>query len=227
MLRLIVLFFCWFAAVAQAAPQQVTVVYHATRKGQPFANVTETFRQQGGRYQIESVTEGIGVYGLFGKRVLSSEGEVTADGLRPLHFEQKQGDSDRKTIKADFDWAAGTLTMQSKGKSKSEPLQAGTQDVLSFAYQFMFRPPQGDEVALPVTTGRRLKVYRYRIDGRDVPVDSTAGSFKTLHLVNADAEGDDKEFWLGTQSHHIPVRISIKDENGMVIEQTLTSLHVE
>lgn len=225
MLRFIVWIFLWSAALAQAAPQQVTVVYQATRKGQPFATVTETFRQQDGRYQIESVTEGIGAYALFGKRVLKSSGEVTAQGLRPLQFQQTQGGG--RAVRADFDWQTGTLTMQYKGKTKTEPLRPGTQDVLSYAYQFMFQPPRGEEVVLPVTTGRRLRDYRYRVSGRDVPVESPAGKYRTVHLTEAAADEDSKEFWLGSQQHHIPVRILMKDESGTVTEQTLTSLHVE
>jgi hypothetical protein len=227
MQRLLAWFLLWCATVAQAAPQQITVVYHATRKGLPFANVSETFSQRDGRYQIESVTEGIGVYALFGKRVLKSSGEVVAQGLRPLQFEQIQGDNASKTVKANFDWAAGTLSMQYKGKTKTEPLQPGTQDLLSYAYQFIFQPPRGEEVVMPVTTGRRLREYRYRIAERDVVVDSVAGSYKAIHLIEAESGEDSKELWLGSQQHHIPVRIIMKDENGTVTEQTLTSLHVE
>ncbi len=225
MLKLVAWIFLWSAALAQAAPQQVTVVYQAARKGQPFATVTETFRQQGGRYQIESVTEGIGAYALLGKRVLKSSGEVTAQGLRPLQFQQTQGGG--RTVRADFDWQAGTLTMQYKGKTRTEPLQPGTQDVLSYAYQFMFQPPRGETVVLPVTTGRRLREYRYLVSGRDVQVETPAGKYRTVHLTEAAADEDSKEFWLGSQQHHIPVRILMRDENGTVIEQTLTGFRVK
>jgi hypothetical protein len=225
MLRILAATLLLIAGIAQAAPQKLVAVYHATRNGQPFANVTETFVQEGGRYKLESVTEGIGVYALFGKRRLTSEGEVTPDGLRPARFEQQQGD--KKPVTADFDWPAGTLTMQSRGKTSTAPLEAGAQDLLSYAYQFMFRPPQGDEVVLPVTTGRKLRVYRYKVAERGAVLETGAGQFNTYHLVNAEQSGDEKELWLGVEAQHIPVRIVLKDENGARIEQTLTSLHVE
>ncbi len=218
-----------FAAIAaQAAPKQLTAVYHATRNGQPFANITETFRQESGHYKLESVTEGIGVYGLFGKRRLSSEGEVTAEGLRPSHFEQQQGDNAKKAVSADFDWAAKTIAMKAKGQASAAPLEDGTQDLLSFAYQFMFVPPKAEEVVLPVTTGKKLRTYHYRVAERDVVVESAAGKFKAVHLVNAkDGGGEEKELWLGAEANHIPVRIVMQDENGAKVEQVLTSLHVE
>lgn len=227
MLRMLAVVLLFVAHSAAAAPQQLTAVYYATRNSQPFATVTETFTRDGQRYTLESVTEGIGVYALFGKRRLYSEGEVTADGLRPAHFEQQQGDQVKKAVSADFDWVAGTIAMKYKGKTNTAPLETGAQDILSYAYQFMFKPPQGDEVVMPVTTGKKMRVYRYRIAERDAAVESAAGKYKTVHLVNAEQNEDQKELWLGAEAHHIPVRITMRDEKGAKIEQTLTSLHVE
>ena len=216
------------ASLAQAAPQSIKAVYHVTRNGQPFADITETYRQQDGRYTLESITDGIGIYGLFGKRRLLSEGEVTAQGLRPARFEQQQGDDAKRTVKADFDWKAGTLSMAYKGKSKTETLPAGTQDLASFAYQFMFSPPTADGIEMPVTTGKKLRVYRYAASERDVDVETPAGKFRTLRLVNTkESSQEDKQLWLATDRHHLPVRIVMQDEKGATIEQVLTSLHVE
>lgn len=222
--KLVIWIFLWSSALVQAAPREVTVVYQATHQGQPFATVTETFRQQDGRYQITSVTEGMGAYALFGKRVLQSSGEVTAQGLRPLQFQQTQAG---RMVRADFDWQAGMLTLQYKGKTKTQPLLLGTQDVLSYAYQFMFQPPRGGEVVLPVTTGRRLREYRYLISARNVLVESPAGKYHTMHLKEAAADDDSKEFWLGTQLHHIPVRILMKQDNGAVTMLTLTNVRMD
>jgi hypothetical protein len=225
--RFWLLFLLLLAGSALAAPpRNFSAVYHITRNGQDFGDVTETFRQENGRYKLESLTKGVGVYSLLGVRRLVSEGEVTPDGLRPAHFEQQQGPSG-KTVSADFDWAAGTLTMNYKGKSKTEALPPGTQDLASYAYQFMFVPPQGDDVEIPVTTGRKLRTYHYRVDGRDVTVEAPAGKYKTLHFVNATEDGDDKQLWLGVELHHIPVRIVIQDEKLGALEQVLTSLQVE
>jgi len=216
-----------FSVVAEAAPQSVKAIYHVTRNGQDFAKVTETFKQENGRYTLESVTDGIGVYGLFGKRRLYSEGEVTPDGLRPGRFEQQQGDDAKRAVKAEFDWAAASLTMTAKGKTRQDKLMPGTQDLASFAYQFMFVPPKGDLIEMPVTTGKKLRVYQYDVLARDVELETPSGKFKTLHLVNRKESGDDKQLWLGLDRHYIPVRILMQDEKGAKIEQVLTGLHVE
>ncbi|HSH73787.1 MAG TPA: DUF3108 domain-containing protein [Methylophilaceae bacterium] len=222
------------ASMVQAAPKQVETVYQVTRGGQPFATITETFKHENGRYKIDSVTKGIGVYALLGKRILSSEGEVTAEGLKPSHFELHQGDNAKKSLYVDFDWPANLLTMKVKGNPTTAPLEKGTQDILSLVYQFMFVQPSGEEFTLPVTTGKKLRSYTYQVVERTEPVEVAAGKFKTIHMQNLGKENqakekdsDDKELWLGVESHYLPVRLIMHDENGAVIEQTLTSLHVE
>jgi hypothetical protein len=224
----ILLFLCGalLSALALASPpQRVQAVYEATRNGQPFATVTETYFQEGTRYRIESITKGIGVYALFGTRRLASEGEVTPDGLRPARFELQQGD--RRPQRATFDWTTGKLTMESK-KTSSADLLPGTQDLASFPYQFMFRPPTGDEVEMPVTTGKKLRTYHYRVAGRDERMESALGELRVVRLVNdAPEANDEKELWLASDKHHIPARIVTRDENGARIEQVLTSLSIE
>lgn len=221
-------FLCGLLAscMALAAPQKVSAVYEASRNGQPFATVTESYRQEGTHYRIESVTKGIGVYALFGLRRLTSEGEVTAEGLKPSRFEQQQGD--RKPVVAEFDWDAGKLTMTNKNKTKTADLESGTQDLASFAYQFMFRPPAGDELVMPVTIGKRLRSYQYTVSGRGETLEGVLGGIKVMRLTSVvKDEGDEKELWLASDKYHIPAKIVFRDENGAKIEQVLTRLTFE
>jgi hypothetical protein len=217
-------------SVAIAAPKSVTLNYEASRNGQPFANITETYSEQNGKYRIESVTKGIGVYALLGERRLTSEGEVGKGGLKPLHFELHQAGNPKRSLYTDFDWAAKTLNMKVKGKLVTAELLPGTQDISSLIYQFMFVQPPADVFKLPVTTGKKIKMYEYHVAGRDVPVSVPAGSYKTLHLRDAgdNADEDSKELWLGgAASHFLPVRLIMRDDKGAVIEQVLTSLHAK
>lgn len=178
---------------------------------------------------IESVTEGVGLAALFGKRILKSEGLITNEGLQPKHFEQHQGDNEKKAVYADFDWVANRLNMKNKGNVMTEPLARGTQDVASFAYQWMLFPPKGDEVSLRITTGKKQRIYSYKTAGRDEDLTVDAGQFKTLHLSNASETGgsNEKEFWLAVERFYLPVKIIIREENGATIEQTLTSIRID
>ena len=74
-------------------PRRIQANYEITKNGQLFANVHELFIITGTTYKVESITKGIGVYALFGERQLTSQGEVTALGLKPQRFELHQGDN--------------------------------------------------------------------------------------------------------------------------------------
>ena len=226
-IRILSLLLLCVSNMAFAAPKQVQLTYEATRNGQPFATVNETYRQEGNRYRIESVTKGVGVYALFGERRLTSEGEVTAKGLKPAHFELHQGDNEKRALYTDFDWAGNQLKMKIKGKPNTVPLEAGTQDLSSFIYQFMFAPPSGSELKLPVTTGKKLRTYHYHIDAKNELLEVGAGKFKVMHLNEAMQDEDGKELWLAVDKHYLPVKLMMVDDKGSKIEQVLTGINVE
>lgn len=218
------------AAVSNAAlPKRIQAVYEVTKNGQPFAKVHEHFVVSGNTYQLESVTKGIGVYALFGERKLTSSGDVTAQGLKPVRFELRQGDNPKKALSADFDWAEQNLRMTVKGKLKEAPLAAGTQDLASFAYQFMYLPaPLKGDITVTLTTGKKLNQYQYTINPESETVASAGAQYKTLHLVPPLQDTQEtKELWLAADYHYVPVKILMVDDNGQKLEQTLTELHIE
>ena len=218
------------AAISNAAlSKRIQAVYEVTKNGQPFANVHEHFVVSGNTYQLESVTKGIGVYALFGERKLTSSGEVTAQGLKPVRFELRQGDNPKKALSAYFDWAQQNLRMTVKGKLKEAPLAAGTQDLASFAYQFMYLPaPLKGDVTVTLTTGKKLNQYQYTVNPESETFASAGAQYKTLHLVPPPQDTQEtKELWLAVDYHYVPVKILLVDDNGQKLEQTLTELHIE
>lgn len=230
-----IIFLCltFFAALAQAAPKKIQLEYDLKRDGKLFAKVVENYSQDGDQYKIESVTKGVGVYALLGERRLSSIGNVTKDGLKPTHFELHQGNNAKKSLINDFDWAENILRMQVKGEMRTQPLQKGTQDLLSYAYQFMFKQPTKARVGNNVihttlTTGKKISQYEYKVVARNLKLTAAGKDFKTLHIANEPAAGDDKkQLWLAQDQFYLPVQYNLLDEDGANFEQTLTKIHVE
>lgn len=216
-------------------PKRIQLSYDVTRNTKPFAVVHEQFLITDKTYRVESITKGIGVYSLLGERKLSSIGELTAQGLKPNHFELHQGDNSKKSLMADFDWPNKILHMLVKGKVNDVDLAPGTQDLASYAYQFMFLSDQLKDVfSVKLTTGKRLNQYTYKINaGQEVlalPVaEGVVNEYKTIHLQldSVKPQAESKELWLAAEYYYLPVRIMMMDENGAKIEQTLTELHVE
>ena len=216
------------ANFAYALPKNIQLEYDVMRNGKLFATLKESFTQNGKQYRINSVTKGVGAYALFGERTLASSGAVTKEGLKPSHFELHQGNSAKKTLIADFLWAKNMLNMQVKGEKRAESLSKGTQDLASYVYQFMFDPPAKDEVKVTLTTGKKLRTYQYKVLARDVMLDAAKTTYKTLHISNEAATGDDKkQLWLAESQYYLPVRYKLTDEDGNNFEQILTKIHVE
>ncbi len=225
--QLIILFFLG-TNLAFAYPKNIQLEYDVSRNGKRFAKVTESFTQKGQQYHIKSVTKGLGVYALMNQRVLTSTGTVTKAGLKPNHFELHQGKSAKKTLIADFNWAKNVLTVQVKGEHSTEVLEKGTQDLASYFYQFMFNPPTKDEIKLTLIIGKKLNHYQYKVMARGLKLDVAKASYKTLHIANQAAAGDDKkQLWLAQDQYYLPVRYKLTDEDGDSFEQTLTKIHVE
>ena len=225
MKRAVILLCMMTINVAIAAPKKVTLEYELERDGQLFANVTEHFTQDGQEYKIESVTQGIGIYALLGKRELKSNGIVTKQGLKPLHFESLQSNSAKRTLINDFDWENHLLNMQVKGRQREEALQEGTQDLLSIMYQFMFKPPTQPVFAIPLTIGKKLSVTDFTVTTKTQDLKTKAGSFNVVTLTERNTD-EPKIIYLAKGRHYLPVKVVMYDD-GAKFEQNLIKLTIE
>lgn len=225
MKRAVILLCMMTINVAIAAPKKVTLEYELERDGQLFANVTEHFTQDGQEYKIESVTQGIGIYALLGKRELKSNGIVTKQGLKPLHFESLQSNSAKRTLINDFDWENHLLNMQVKGRQREEALQEGTQDLLSIMYQFMFKPPTQPVFAIPLTIGKKLSVTDFAVTTKAQALKTKAGGFNVVTLTERNTD-EPKIIYLAKGRHYLPVKVVMYDD-GAKFEQNLIKLTIE
>ena len=217
------------AAAKFTVPKRISATYVVTKNGDPFANVYEQFTVTKNTYTVESVTKGIGVYALLGERKLTSTGEITAQGLKPSHFELHQGNQKKKSLFTDFDWAKKSLVMTIKGEQETAELKPGTQDLASYPYQFMFvRASLKNTITVPLTTGKKLKQYSYKVSPDIKTIDCVGVQYKTLYLTPSDHEGTEtKDLWLATEQNYVPARILVIDEDGHKLEQTLTELRIQ
>src|SRR5688572_12935429 len=222
----------WLATLsggAFATPKSVKVTYGGYMNGMAIGVITEHFDVDGAGYRISSDTRPMGLAAFVQRQPLRfvSRGQVTRDGLRPEHFEARRGLNDAPQITADFDWSQPLITLKHGGKLESFPLAPGTQDRLSIMYQFMFmRLDRMRVVEFPMTNGRKLDRYRYRIT-QDVEIDTALGKLKTLHLVKEREPGESAaEVWLSPQHQHLAVKIVIVEKDGMRFEQIVQSLEL-
>jgi hypothetical protein len=208
------------SALSWAGPKQLTVKYDLLQQGISIGTVKDLLTVSGNKYQIESLAEGKGIYKLMGERTLSSQGQLAANNLQPLHFESKQSKHPDKVLVNDFDWAKKVLKMQVKGEQKTEKLGKGTQDLLSVMYCWMWQTPKATQVKLDVTNGKKLTPHTFIVTEESALLETEAGSFKVIKLADSDGE---KTLYLAKDKDYLPVKLVVVDD-GKTMEQVITSI---
>jgi hypothetical protein len=181
----------------------------------------------GEQYQLKSLIQASGLASLVIPDLLqTSNGYLNDIGLQPAHYLYQFGNKKDKTFSADFDWERKELVLKSEKGVEILVLQAGTQDLLSFMYQFMFVPPM-QNMRLNITNGRKLGLYDYTFEGEEI-ISTKMGNLKTFHLLRSAEEGEKKtELWLALDYQYVPVKISETNKEGKVYELLVTSLKIE
>ncbi len=180
-----------------------------------------------GRYTLSSTAEAKGLLSLaLSDLNQKSEGTITPQGLKPNSFTYQYGTNAKKLQKASFDWAGKSLSMEVGDRKQVVPLEEGTQDLLSFLYQFMFTPPL-EQFQLAVTTGKKIKTYHYFFEGEE-EISTQLGTLRALHIAKSSGKGEEKaELWLAEDYHYLPVKIRKTDADGKVVQSTISKIKLD
>ncbi len=139
----------------------------------------------------------------------SSEGRISNQGLKPNYYVANNQ-------RASFAWSDGAIEIN----NKYEKLPSGTQDELSYMYQFMFFPPL-DNNDIVITDGVLLQAYHFSNLGEQL-IPTKMGEIKTVHLFK---DGEEKvDLWLAVDYQYLPVKIRKTAKDNSFTEQTATKL---
>jgi len=176
-------------------------------------------------YKLNFLIEVDGVAALFiPNLVQTSEGQINKSGLQPNNYAYQFGNKTEKNRKAVFDWQTKTLQLITNSETKTEPLVDGTQDVISFMYQFMYVAPL-QKMELNITNGKKLREYDYAFEGEE-NINTTFGEIKTYHIAHTGSDTDEKiELWLAEDYQYIPVKIRKIDKEGRMYEFTANRIN--
>jgi hypothetical protein len=179
------------------------------------------------QYKLKSLIQAKGLASLLIPDLLQiSEGNLTQSGLQPEHYLYQFGNKANKTFNAYFDWRNQQLSLHSANGDQLLNLPSGTQDLLSFMYQFMFVAPM-QSMHLSITNGKKIGSYDYSFEGEEI-IATKIGDINTIHLMRMAAEGEKKtELWLALDYQYVPVKIRETEKQGKVYELLMTSLKTE
>lgn len=224
------LLLCTAPALFAAVPVRIDASYDVTTKGIKIAEIRERFTRTGNQYRIESLTKPVGLLALFKPDTLlvTSEGEITAQGLRPRRFSYKRSRETLKNTAADFDWPHSSLLLNDRYGQRFEQLPDGTQDRLSALYQFRHVSflRNRKELTMHITNGSKIDLRQYLIHPgqmQTVPL----GTLETIYLGTAPQETAWKtEIWLSVENGNFPCKIVLTEDNGDQLTQVLTALSI-
>ncbi|MFZ1548366.1 MAG: DUF3108 domain-containing protein [Candidatus Nitrotoga sp.] len=218
-------------AATPVLPVQVTNIdahYDVLKGNIKVATITETYTRTQSGYHIQSVTKAIGLLAMFKPEVIhvTSEGTLTAKGIRPLTYIQKRKLDTERNTRADFDWKTKHITLTDRAGKRALPLPDGTQDRLSAMYQFMFAPLQNStELNFKMTNGSKVDDYSYRITP-DQSMTIPLGTFKAFYVANPPQEGENRtEIWLATEHGNFPYKMIITEPDGGKFTQVLNKIN--
>ncbi len=173
---------------------------------------------------------------LVGKRTQVSQGTLGPNGLRPDRFaDQWRGEkaaSFARTPDANPDAAQGQI--QFSAGNPEVPLLPGAQDQVSMFVQLLAlfnadagRYPPGSTLLLQAAGPRNAPLFRFRVDPEET-VHAGGQEHHAIKLTQVRSAGQNKriEMWLAPwsssgQTHYLPVRMRISEDNGNFVEQTL------
>ena len=180
-----------------------------------------SWNHDGFTYRLESQTETTGIAAVFkpARIVQSSQGEISAAGLRPREFRHERAAG---IDSANFDW--GRRVVAYAGREGS--LVEGTQDMLSMYYQLVLQAPRSGAVEMSIASGRKLAKYRFDVLGEET-LSFPAGERQTVHIKTRSGN-DHIEMWLpagtGEQARGMPLKIRIIDRKGDIYDQIADDL---
>jgi hypothetical protein len=181
-----------------------------------------------GRYSLRSELEAVGLASIAfaGKRIETSIGKITDQGLQPEAYRVDVTSKPEKLQAANFDWVNHKLTLKTAKTETVEDLPEGTQDFLSFMYQFMFVPPL-ERMEWPLTNGKMVRVYNYVFIAEEV-IATKFGQINTYHIAKSSGDAEEKtDVWLAEDYRFIPIKILKITKDGSGYEFIATRIDTD
>ncbi len=182
--------------------------------------------RSGSRYQVHlDLVVGPSAAPLITRR-MSSDGEITAEGLSPRRYQQdtKVVLRERRNLVVNFE--PGSVVLANGERRDSVP---GVQDTASQFVQLMYvfstRPELlriGNTVGIPLALPHKVDTWTYDVVGEEV-LAAPFGPLPTIHLKPRRAQAPkvgelSAEIWFAPQLRYFPVRILIRQDGDNFVD---------
>jgi len=190
--------------------------------------------RSGTRYQVHlELTIGPSFSPLASRRI-SSDGEITAQGLRPRRYDEETRAVMRDVRQLSIALEPDVVRLPS---GRELPRPAGVQDSASqfvqLTWLFTMQPQllqAGETIAFPLALPRQVDVWTYDVLATEL-LDTPAGPINAVHVKprrEAKAGGDlTAEVWFAPSLQYLPVRLLIRQDADTYLELSLERLPLQ
>jgi hypothetical protein len=216
-----------FSGEAKLFPKNFHSEYQLIQKGNNLGRVIVDFNQKNNQYEIKAITKAEGILKLLGDREVISKGRLNIDGFYPQIFKLKNKKKPKKNILAVFDSKNKQVKLTYKQETKNFLLKEKHFDVLTYLYQFNFESLSKKKYAFEVVDGKKSRTYLYNKIKREF-IKTISGSLEA-DLYKGEIKGKSNSthyLWILREPYRIPIKIEIKTDIGINIEQTLVKTNL-
>lgn len=216
------------AAGGQAWPRAGRITYLALmgEKRLPMGRSTHQWEVgEDGRYRISELVEPTTVAAIPwyrpGRKLRESSGQITATGLRPDRFSERE-DGRPGEMLVELDWTAGEF--RSAGITDALPEKA--QDTLSLLYQLGY-PGAIADGPVPVTAGGALRSFELEHIGDETVHLPFGQGWRARHVrARYGSAREMTDVWLATDHFGLPILIRTIDSKGVIYYLVATEVLV-
>jgi hypothetical protein len=209
-------------------PTRLSYVLTGNYRGEINGKAQVEWVRMGPRYQVHlDVLVGLPVAPLITRR-MSSEGQITPEGLVPERFEEdtKIMFRDRRRVGVRFE--ADTVVM---ANGERQPRPSGVQDSASqfvqLSYLFSVNPQLltvGGTVQVPLALARKIDTWTYDVVAQE-PLFTPFGEIASYHLKprrSGQTSTDlTAEMWIAPSLQYLPARIRIRQDADTFIDMLI------
>jgi hypothetical protein len=209
-------------------PRKGQITYQLTMGSErsSVGRTVQAWEFDGTQYRLSSRSESTGLVEMIRphRYVYQSEGRITVAGLQPERFSAsvRRGNRSDESL-AVFDWDAQRALVGRLPQQYSVELPSGSQDVVSFIYQFALFPPPPGRIVLPFTRGARIDRVSFDVLPAEM-IETPLGRLRTIPVVQVRERGTESlAVWLASDYRNLPVRIRFFNRDGELSGEQLAS----
>ena len=190
--------------------------------------------RSGARYQVTlELSIGPSFSPLASRRV-SSDGEITAQGLRPRRYDEETRALLRDTRQLSIALDTETIRLPSgREQRRPEGVQDSASQFVQMTWLFTTQPQllqAGQTIAFPLALPRQVEVWTYDVLDTE-RLHTPAGPVDAVHVKprrEATAGGDlSAEVWFAPSLQYLPVRMLIRQDADTYLELSLERLPLQ